>query len=415
MQTGQAQQPDLVLRNGRVITEASVAPHACDIAIGKDGRIAQIAPNIGTRPGVGSVDLGGRLVVPGLVDMHQHLDKTRTRHLVPNPDGSLSGAVRAFNAYARTMDAEDVIERAQATVEACIARGTVAIRTHVNVGPDFGLRGLEAITTVRAKLADRITIQIVALLPPDVATVHTWSGEAASLGIDALGGAPANTNDPDGFLDAVFQAAGRHNLDVDLHLDEHLDASRHAFRQLAKVTVERGMQGRVVAGHCSALGALSEAEAKPIIEAFARAKIGVVALPAANLYLLGRGTDALVPRGITRIRQMCGAGVRMACASDNIQDPFVPVGTGDLLELARWTMLAAHFDASAFATAFDMISVAPAHMMNLTDYGIRIGARADLLIAPATGLADLVASGPPERAVLFGGKVVAGKLDARPA
>jgi cytosine deaminase len=58
-----------------------------------------------------------------------------------------------------------------------------------------------------------------------------------------------------------------------------------------------------------------------------------------------------------------------------------------------------------------MISSAPAAIIGLsTGWGIRPGARADLLIADAEDVEDLVATGAKNRAVLVGGRLVAGQL-----
>jgi cytosine deaminase len=138
------------------------------------------------------------------------------------------------------------------------------------------------------------------------------------------------------------------------------------------------------------------------------AGIGIVTLPAANLFLQGRTADRLPPRGLTRVKQFLDAGVAVAAASDNVQDPFVPTGSGDLLEIARWTLLAGQFGLTDLRKAFDMVSAAPAKMMGLgNDWGIREGARADLLIARADSVDDLVAGGALERTVLVEGRVVA--------
>ena len=137
----------------------------------------------------------------------------------------------------------------------------------------------------------------------------------------------------------------------------------------------------------------------------------VITLPAANLFLQGRDANRLAPRGLTRVNELAQAGVTVACASDNIQDPFVPTGSGDMLEIARWTLLAAHLGSHELARAFDMASVNPARLMGIDrDFGIRTGARADLLITAAEDAAALVAGGALERAVLFGGIRVAGAL-----
>src|SRR5581483_1278347 len=183
------------------------------------------------------------------------------------------------------------------------------------------------------------------------------------------------------------------------------------FHAVIERTQALGMAGKVVASHSSALSALAPAEAARVIEGFARAGIGVVTLPAANLFLQGRDAAKLAPRGLTRVVELQAAGVPVAAASDNIQDPFVPTGSGGLLEIARWALLAGHLGSNDLGRAFEMITATPARLLGIEgDYGVRTGARADLLIADAADPEALVAGGALERTVLVNGRVVAGTL-----
>jgi len=385
-----------------------------DILIGASGRIERVAPGIEAGPGVKVVELNGRLAVPGLVDAHQHLDKTRLRKL-PNPDGTLQGAIGVFSRYAVDMSGADVAARAERTMAACLERGTVAIRSHANVDPQARTRGVEALVGVRERWRERLRLQVVAFMTAGATKAgvpaREWLDEAMRLGADVVGGTPTYADEPLKFLDMLFDAAERHGKPIDLHLDEHLDAARIQFQAVIERTRAHGMAGKVVASHCSALSALEAGEAMKVIDGFASAGIGVVTLPAANLFLQGRAATKLTPRGLTRVLELQAAGVPVAAASDNIQDPFVPSGSGDLLEIARWALLAAHLGSNDLGRAFEMVTSAPARLLGLAqDYGIRPGARADLLIAPAEDAADLVASGPLSRTVLVNGKVVAGTL-----
>ena len=388
-------------------------PH--DILIGEHGRIERVAPGIEVGPGVTATELKGRLVVPGLVDAHQHLDKTRTLRKIENPDGTLLGAIGAFRAYAVRMSAEDIAARAERTMAACLARGTVAIRTHANVDPECVLRGVEALVALRERWRERLRLQVVAFLTGGGtragAPAREWLEQAMRLQADVVGANCNHADRPLEILDLVFETAERHGKPIDLHLDEHLDAAPTYFDAVIERTRAHGMAGKVVASHCSALSALEPRDAARIIEGFARAGIGVVTLPAANLFLQGRDAAKLAPRGLTRVLELQAAGVPVAAASDNIQDPFVPSGSGDLLEIARWALLAAHLGSNDLGRAFEMVTSAPARLLGIDrEYGIRPGARADLLIAPAEDAADLVASGPLSRTVLVNGKVVAGTL-----
>lgn len=396
----------LLLRGARIDGESR------DLLIGDNGRIEALASGIPAGSAARVVDLGGRLVVPGLVDAHQHLDKTRTLRKIANPDGTLLGAIGAFRAYAVRMGAEDIAARAERTMAACLERGTVAIRTHANIDPECELRGVEALVGLRGRWRDRMRLQVVAFLTGGAtrtdAPARQWLEQAMRLQADVVGVNPNHADRPHELLDMVFKVAEQHGRPIDLHLDEHLDAARTWFHGVIERTRAHGMAGKVVASHCSALSALEPDQAKEIIDGFASAGIGIVTLPAANLFLQGRGAPKLAPRGLTRVAELQAAGVPVAAASDNIQDPFVPCGSGDLLEIARWTLLAGHLGSNDLPKAFEMISYAPARLMALDDYGLRPGARADLVIAEAEDAADLVASGPLARTVLVNGKVVAG-------
>jgi cytosine/creatinine deaminase len=400
----------LILRGGFALRFGAAAPERLDIRIGRDGRIAEIGSAL--QDGDAEIlQVDGQLVLPGLVDMHQHLDKSRTRALLDNPSGTLAGASAAYRELAPSITKEQMIARARRTVEACSAYGTVAIRSHTNIDPQTGVRGVEAMVALREQCASRMRIQIVGHITSGATSMlpesEAWLRQAVDLGIDAIGGVPAFSSEPIALLKLLFDTAQRSGLPLDMHIDEHLDAGRAMFSEIAKMTRAYGMSGRVVAGHSSALSAMPPDEAQRTIDELREAGVGIVTLPAANLFLQGRDADRLPPRGLTRVRELLAAGILVASASDNIQDPFVPTGTGDLLEIARWTLLAGQFGLSDLRQMFEMVSTVPAQMIGLgADWGIREGARADLLIARAETIDDLVASGAPERMVMIEGKVV---------
>jgi cytosine deaminase len=400
----------LILRGGRVLRFSADAPEALDIRIGADGRIAEVGPSLPAGDAeILAVD--GQLVLPGLVDMHQHLDKSRTRALLDNPSGTLAGASAAYRELAPSITKEQMIARAKATVEACSAYGTVAIRSHTNIDPQSGVRGVEAMVALREACSSRMRIQIVGHITSGATSMlpesEVWLRQAIDLGIDAIGGVPAFSSEPRALLKLLFDFAERSGLPLDMHIDEHLDAGRAMFSEIAEMTRAYGLAGRVVAGHSSALSAMPPDEAKRTIGELHEAGVGIVTLPAANLFLQGRDAERLPPRGLTRVRELLAAGIPVAAASDNIQDPFVPTGTGDLLEIARWTLLAGQFGLSDLRQVFEMVSSVPAQMIGLgADWGIRKGARADLLIARAETIDDLVASGALERTVMIEGRVV---------
>jgi cytosine/creatinine deaminase len=404
-------QRDLILRGGRVLRFGAAEPQLVDIRIDAQGRIAAIGLDL-PEADAEILALDNRLVLPGLVDMHQHLDKSRTRALLRNPSGTLEGALNAYRALAPSITSEQMIERALRTVEACSALGTVAIRSHTNIESASGLRGVEAMIAARERCAARMRLQVVAHITSEATSMldesRQWLRAAIDLGVDVVGGVPAYSREPLAFMKLLFEMADRSGLPLDMHIDEHLDGTNVLFDTVVELTRAYGMAGRVVAGHCSALSAMQRDAALRIGEAFHDAGIAVVTLPAANLFLQGRSADRLPPRGLTRVGELLDRGVAVAAASDNIQDAFVPIGSGDLLETARWTLVAGQLGLNDLRRAFDMVSSIPAKLMGLTDeWGIREGARADLLIVRADGIEDLVAGGAIERMVFVAGRLVA--------
>ena len=398
-----------------MLRSGASAPEHFDIAVDSDGHIVAVDRAIPQDRAASVLDLADRLVIPGLVDAHQHLDKSRTRRLVDNPAATLEGASASYRTFAAKATSEDIMRRAERTLNICLSHGTVAIRNHTNIESETGLRAIEAMVELRQRCRDRMTLQVVAHLtgdaPRKLDAARGWLSAAIDAGADVIGGVPQYADEPLRFLDLLFEFAEQSGLPLDLHLDEHLDTDRLLFDPLIERTRAHGMQGRVTAGHCCALSAVAPEPAKRIINGLAEAGISVITLPAANLFLQGRDAQQLPPRGLTRLRELLAAGVRVAAASDNIQDPFVPIGSGDLLETARWTLTAGHLGLSDLRTAFELVSSVPAAVLGLgKEWGIHVGARADLLVTDDDDVDDLVATGAINPVVLVRGRLVAGML-----
>jgi cytosine deaminase len=380
-----------------------------DILVGADGRIEAVGSSL--PPDRPRLDLSGLTVAPALVDAHQHLDKTGALKFAPNPSGTLQGARDAFAAFARSVTPADLAARAERTMRRCLARGTTVIRTHVNVDKDAGFVGIDVLSGLRAQWADRLTLQCVAFMIPHPRQDYEWlerNTDAAAAKADALGGTVAVAEDPERYLDLIFAAAVRHGKPIDLHMDEHLDAGRQRFDLVFERVRNFGMRGRVVLSHCSVLSAVPDDVFARIRDQILELDLGVVTLPAANLYIQGRGQEMLPPRGLTRVAPLARAGVRIAAASDNIQDPFIPTGSGDMLETARWTLLAGHLHATELPIAYGMATHGAAGLMGLgADYGLKPGARADMLITDCEDAERLVAGGWDRMIVLSRGRPIA--------
>ena len=203
--------------------------------------------------------------------------------------------------------------------------------------------------------------------------------------------------------EVLVELAGELDVPLDLHTDEHLDAERLSLGDLARRVIDTGFEHRVAASHCVSLGVQPEGVQRATADSVAAAGIGVVALPHTNLFLQGRESQTAMPRGLTAVRALREAGVDVAAGSDNLQDPFNPIGRGDPLEAAGLMVLAAHLlpdDAfgSVTSVARSVLGVAPA--------GPTVGASADLMVTPVSSVREAIASGAPRSVVVRRGVVV---------
>jgi cytosine/creatinine deaminase len=217
---------------------------------------------------------------------------------------------------------------------------------------------------------------------------------AVDAGATHLGAVPAFYPHPGASIDALLDLALDVDLPVDVHLDETLDPSTFNLPRLAQATTARGLQGRVTAGHCCSLAAVSAADAARAIEQVAAAQITIVALSALNLYLQDRGGSRL--RGVTLVRELLAAGVRVRFGSDNVGDVFFPYGDADPVEAAYLAAVAAHVDDE------------DALLAGITDGRTRVeeGDPADLVLVDATSFRDALARRPAGRAVYRAGQPV---------
>ena len=144
---------DFILRNARLADGTTM-----DIAVA-DGRISAIAPRVA---GDGaSVDAGGNFVSPGLVECHFHLDKSRILDRVaPLADRRATDYMKRTAEVKHTFTVEDVYARSRATLEQCMLNGVTHMRTHVEVDPNVGLRGFDAIERLAKDYAWGIDLEV---------------------------------------------------------------------------------------------------------------------------------------------------------------------------------------------------------------------------------------------------------------
>ncbi|MGH7358799.1 MAG: amidohydrolase family protein, partial [Candidatus Rokuibacteriota bacterium] len=372
------------------------------------GRIGAIG-DLGALPARQRMVVAGRLVVPGFVDAHVHLDKAYLLERAPSREGTLAEALRVTADAKRGFTVEDVRTRARALLDRAVRSGTTAMRGHVEVDPIVGLRSLEAVLPLRAEYADRLDLQLCAFAQEGILNAPGTEAllrAALRTGADVVGGCPYNDTDGAAHVDRVFALAQELDRDVDFHADFADEPIHRHVEAIIDRTERHGWHGRVAVGHLTELAACDESEQARVAERLRAAGIGVITLPATDLYLMGRRDARNIRRGLAPVKRLRAAGVTVAAATNNVQNAFTPVGNADPLLLTYLLVVAAHMGAGDdMAAALDMVTVAPARILGRGDHGVAVGCRADLVVLDASTLAEAVGGIPARVAVVKAGRV----------
>lgn len=357
----------------------------------------------------------GHLLLPGLVNAHQHLDKTMLGNVMrPNRSQTLQEAIRITWDHKRAYSVDEIAERAAPVLEAAIVNGTSAMRLFADVDTIGGLVPVKALLEIKRRFTGSITLEVVAF--PQEAIIRDpgtreLMEQAMGLGADVVGGLPwyeRLDRHVHEHIDFCLELAQRTDKDVHVLADDTDDPTSRSLEYLAVRTIEAGYQGRVTASHCGALAAYDDNHAARVIDLVREAQITVCSNSHISLVLDGRGDRGLVRRGITRVGELLEAGVNVISAQDDVNDPYYPFGKPDQLEVAQYMAHVAQLTyPSQLEAVLDMVTVNAARAMRLEGYGSAPGDRADLVLLEASTVHEALRLIPPRRLVFHGGKLVA--------
>jgi cytosine deaminase len=406
----------LLVRNARVHPTAGGDVPLVDVRADGDV-IAEIRPagSIAADPSgeTREIDAKGRLLSPPLVDPHVHLDAVLTvgepRY---NESGTLIEGIQTWADRKASLTHEDVKNRAREAIFWEVAQGTGLIRSHVDVC-DPSLVALRALLELRDELRDIVELQLIAFPQDGILSFPNGKElmrEALRLGCDAIGGIPHYewTRD-DGVAEVhfIFDLAKETGAPIDLHCDETDDEQSRFLEVVAARTMRDGMQGRVVAGHTTALASYNDAYAFKLLQILRHAGVTIVANPLDNIVLQGRFDTYPKRRGMTRVKELDAAGINVACGHDSIMDPWYPLGRGSMLDALSMLVHVAQMTGRVeLFRAFDMVTVNPARAAEVP-WGVKEGLPANFVVFDCSDEAEAIRLRPAARWVVRGGRVVA--------
>jgi cytosine deaminase len=357
------------------------------------------------------VDANGNVLLPGFVESHIHLDKAFVLQQLKEEAITVEQAIANTMKLKHSFTIENLEERSVQVIQKAIAHGVTHMRCHVDIDPIMKLTGFEVMLKLKEQFQDALTLQIVAFPQEGIFKqpgTAGWLEQALEQGADVVGGITYNDLDLQKHLHYVFGLAKKFDKPLDLHVDFSDDPQMLAILDVVRLTHEYGMNGRVSVGHLTSLGSVPRAQAKEICKVIAEANIHVMTLPATDLYLNGRGDEYRIRRGLTPIDLLLEQGVNVIYGSNNIQNAFTPFGTADPLDigllLAQTTYMGSEQDAKLI---IEMITTRAAQALLLQNYGIVIGAHADLVLCDAKDIRNVLYNRSDRLGVWKKGKQVA--------
>jgi cytosine deaminase len=383
---------DLVLKNARLTDR----PDPVDIGL-LDGRIAALEP--GLRADGRAIDLGGRLVVPGLVETHIHLDKTCILDRCTIREGTVQEAIAQVARAKQGFTAADVYARGRRTLERCILQGTTHMRTHVEVDPGIGLTGFEAVQRLAHDYAWAIDVELCVFPQEGLINLPGTDDlliEGLRRGARTIGAVPYADTDPRGHIDRVFEIARAFDVDIDMHLDLAETADNMQIEHVLDRTEQYRYGGRVAVGHATQLSVLPRARFEAIARRLADVGVAVTVLPATDLFLMGRRQEHSILRGVTPAHRLVELGVNCSLSTNNVMNPFTPYGDGSLIRMANLYANVCHVATrDGLATCLDMVTGRSARLMRLDGHAVARGNPADLTVLDAPDAATAVAELAP--------------------
>lgn len=361
-----------------------------DLLVQEDGRIAAIGLALQAPAGAEIIEGQGWLLSPPFVDAHFHMDATLSYGLPRvNESGTLLEGIALWGELKPQLTQEALVQRALAYCDWAVAKGLLAIRSHVDVC-DERLLAVEALLQVRERVKPYLDLQLVAfpqdgLLRSPGALANLK--RALDLGVDVVGGIPhfeRTAEQGAASVKLLCELAAERGLPVDMHCDESDDPLSRHVETLAFETQRLGLQGRVTGSHLTSMHSMDNYYVSKLIPLMAEAQLQVVANPLINITLQGRHDSYPKRRGMTRVPELMAAGINVGFGHDCVMDPWYALGSGDMLEVAGMGLHVAQLTSQAGMRAcFDAVTVNSARILGLQGYGLAPGCFADFVLLQA--------------------------------
>jgi cytosine/creatinine deaminase len=380
----------------------------------RGGRIVEVTPMLDA-PAQQRLDAQGLLLSAPFVDAHFHMDATLSYGQPRvNASGTLLEGIALWGELKPHLTFEALVERALAYCDWAVAKGLLAIRSHVDIC-DPRLLAVEALLEVKRRVAPYLDLQLVGF-PQDGVLRCPGALEqmkrALALGVDVVGGIPHFERTLQQGAESVrilCELAAEQGRMVDMHCDETDDPLSRHVETLAFETQRLGLHGRVTGSHLTSMHSMDNYYVSKLLPLMAEARLNVVANPLINITIQGRHDTYPKRRGMTRVPELLAQGLTVAFGHDCVMDPWYSLGAADMLEVAHMGLHVAQMTGqAAMRQCFDAVTGAPARILQLDGYGIAPGCHADFVLLQARDPVEAIRLRATRLAVVRRGRRIAG-------
>ncbi len=393
----------LVIRNAQVRMDES------PVDIGVDGgRIVEMAPRITAGADI-ELEAAGRLVTESFANPHLHLCKVYTLQMIDEEalkdyhGEGMGKAMTAIELAARVKEKYDqawIIHNVRRAVALAAIYGNTHIRAFADVDSQARLEGVKALIQAREEFKGIVDLQVVAFAQDGLVREPGAADlirQAMELGADVVGGIPwieYTEAEEQRHIDELFAIAQAFDKPVSMLVDDAGDAGLRTLEKMAVKAIEQGWQGRVLAHHARAMALYPEPYLQKVVALLKASQMGLV-------------TDPHTGPLHARVKELLAEGCLVCLGQDDISDAYYPLGRNNMLEVAflavhmLWMTTAAEMD-----QLYRMITVDAARAMGLTDFELKVGAPAHLVVLNASNVLEALREHVAPATVISHGQII---------
>ena len=298
----------------------------------------------------------------GWVNTHAHLDRAYTLTEENFNNSYLKEKWHLVDEMKKASSVDQIYARMSKATEVLLEQGTQAMGTFIDVDDKIEDKAIKAAHKLRENYGKDIEMRFACQVLKGVVDpkARYWFDMSLDF-VDIVGGLPAKDfGREDEHLDILMSAAKENGKLVHVHVDQFNSDEEKETEQLARKTIEHGMQGKVSAIHCISLAAHPKKYRHEVYDLIRKADMHIISCPTAWIDHNRTERLSVSHNSITPVDEMVPAGINVAFGTDNISDIYKPFSDADL-----WTELRVMLEACHYYDIDNLVKIA-------TDNGLKV-------------------------------------------